>query len=377
MTESGAQWMRHAAGRHEAPRAGERGYSLVEMLVATAVTLVITGAIFGLVNPSQGISRAQPEASDVQQRMRVAVETLYKDLVMAGAGPYQGATSGSLTNFFAPVLPYRVGRVNSDPANNVFYRPDAITLVYVPNTSSQTTIRDPMPNESAEIKVNAQPNCPVGDELCGFREGMSVLIFDQTGAWESFEITNVQTSALHLQHRGQKFQKSYDAGSYIVEAQYHTYYLDAATDRLMHYDGLTTDLPVVDNVVGLQFRYFGDPNPPVAPKPPIGTANCLFDASGNPLLPALGPPNGGLVELTEPMLTDGPWCGAAPSQFDADLFRVRKIRVALRVQASSPEFRGASPAFFRRPGLATAGSRLIPDYSTEFEVSPRNLNLTR
>lgn len=355
----------------------ERGYSLVEMLVATAVTLVVTGAIFALMDPSQGISRTQPEVSDLQQRMRVAVDTLYRDLVMAGAGPYQGATSGSLANFFAPVLPYRVGRVNSDPANNVFYRPDAITLVYVPNTSSQTTIRDPMPNESAEIKVTAQPNCPAGDELCGFREGMSVLIFDNTGAWESFEITNVQTSALHLQHRGQKFQKSYDAGSYIVQAEYHTYYRDSATDRLMHYDGLTTDLPVVDNVVGLQFRYFGDPNPPQAPKPPIGTANCLFDASGNALLPALGAPNGGLVELTQAMLTDGPWCGSAPSQFDADLFRVRKIRVSLRVQASSSQFRGTDTRFFRRPGQATSGVRLIPDFSTEFEVSPRNLNLTR
>lgn len=355
----------------------ERGYSLVEMLVATAVMLVITGAIFGLMNPSQGISRTQPEVSDLQQRMRVAVETLYKDLVMAGAGPYQGATSGSLANFFAPVLPYRVGRVNSDPANNVFYRPDAITLVYVPNTSSQTTIRDPMPNESAEIKVTAQPNCPVGDELCGFREGMSVLIFDDTGAWESFEITNVQTSALHLQHRGQQFQKAYDAGSYIVQCEYHTYYLDAATDRLMHYDGLTTDLPVVDNVVGLQFRYYGDPNPPRSPKPPIGTSNCLFDASGSALLPALGPPNGGLVELTEAMLTDGPWCGTAPSQFDADLFRVRKIGVSLRVQASSSEFRGANTALFTRPGLARSSARLIPDFTTEFQVSPRNLNLTR
>ncbi len=355
----------------------QRGYSLVEMLVATAVMLVITGAIFGLMNPSQGISRTQPEVSDLQQRMRVAVETLYKDLMMAGAGPYQGATSGSLANFFAPVLPYRVGRVNSDPANNVFYRPDAITLVYVPNTSSQTTIRDPMPNESAEIKVNAQPNCPAGDELCGFREGMSVLIFDDTGAWESFEITNVQTSALHLQHRGQQFQKAYDAGSYIVQCEYHTYYLDAATDRLMHYDGLTTDLPVVDNVVGLQFRYYGDPNPPQSPKPPIGTSNCLFDASGNALLSALGPANGGLVELTEAMLTDGPWCGTAPSQFDADLFRVRKIGVSLRVQASSPEFRGANTTFFTRPGLARSSARLIPDFTTEFQVSPRNLNLTR
>ena len=30
----------------------------------------------------------------------------------------------------------------------------------------------------------------------------------------------------------------------------------------MHYDGYLTAFPVVDNVVGLNFEYFGDPDPP-------------------------------------------------------------------------------------------------------------------
>ena len=358
-------------------RRGEAGYSLIELLVSSAIMLTITGAIFALVNPAQGTSQAQPEASDMQQRLRVATDTLYRDLVMVGAGPYQGATTGSLLNFFAPILPYRVGQQSSDPASGVYFRPDAITLVYVPNTSSQTTIADPMPNESAEIKVNAQPNCPAGDELCGFRQGMSVLIFDPTGAWESFTITNVQTNALHMQHRGQQFQKAYDAGANIVEAQFHTYYWDAVTDRLMHYDGITTDLPVVDNVVGLQFRYFGDPDPPQAPKPTIGTANCLFDVSGNSLLPTLPATSGSLVELTQAMLTDGPWCGANPSLFDADLLRVRKVRVSIRTQVASPTLRGANTTLFTRPGTARGGERFVPDFSSVFEVAPRNLNLAR
>lgn len=358
-------------------RRSEAGYSLVELMVSSAIMLVVTGAIFALLDPSQGISQAQPEVSDMQQRVRVAVDTLYKDLVMAGAGPYQGSTTGSLSNFFAPILPYRFGQVGSDPASGVYYRPDAITIVYVPNTSSQTTISDPMPNVSAEVKVTPQPNCPTGDELCGFKEGMSVLIFDNTGAWESFAITEVQTSAMHMQHRGQQFQKAYDAGAQIVEAQFHTYWLDSPNNNLMHYDGLASDLIVADNIVGLQFGYFGDPNPPLAPKPPIGSANCLFDVSGNPQLPTLPATNGSLVELTPAMLTDGPWCGSAPSRFDADLFRVRKVRVSVRAQAASEGFRGVNPTLFARPGKSTGGTRFIPDFSTAFDVAPRNLNLAR
>ena len=71
--------------------------------------LTVTGAIFGLMNPAQGTAQAQPEVADLQQRMRVGTETLFKELVMAGAGPYQGATTGSLVNFFAPILPRRMG----------------------------------------------------------------------------------------------------------------------------------------------------------------------------------------------------------------------------------------------------------------------------
>jgi hypothetical protein len=80
-------------------------------------------------------------------------------------------------------------------------------------------------------------------------------------------ITNVQDEALHLQHSG-KLSSAYDSGSaQITEVAVHTYYLKndatSGTYQLMHYDGGQTDLPVVDNVIKLQFAYFGDPLPPM------------------------------------------------------------------------------------------------------------------
>ena len=55
----------------------------------------------------------------------------------------------------------------------------------------------------------AQPGCPSNDELCGFREGMQVMIFDDSGASDIFSITNVQEDALHIQHKGQDLSKAY------------------------------------------------------------------------------------------------------------------------------------------------------------------------
>jgi hypothetical protein len=360
----------------------ERGYSLIEMLVSTAIMMVIVGGVFQLVNPAHGTSRVQPEFADVQQRARIGVDTLFKDLVMAGAGPYQGATTGSLAKFFAPIVPYRLGQQTPDPP--LSFRDDALTVIYVPNTSSQTTIRDDMPNQSAEIKVNAQANCPNDDELCGFEEGMSVLIFDETGAYESFEITKVQTSALHMQHRGQTFQKSYDAGATIVQAEWSHYYWDSNQLQLRHYDGIATDVPLLDNVVGLTFTYFGDPNPPRDPEPTIGTENCIIDASGNPKLPALTLGDGALslagslAEIDPAIFQDGPVCGAGTNAFDADLYRVRRIGVRIRIQAGDPELRGVDPQFFAQPGVGQGSvGGWVPDYELRFDVTPRNMNLVR
>ena len=218
--------------RGSAPRLGsEAGYSLIELLVSAAIMLTVTGAIFSLMNPAQGSSEAQTEIADVQQGMRVGSDALFKELVMAGAGVYHGSTTGSLINFFAPILPRRSGAQNSDPPT--VFRPDAISITYIPNTYTQTTILRSMPAQSQELKVNDldASKCPKKDPLCAFTEGMVVLIFDSTGHFDTFEITNVQSDAAHLQHRGQDLNYSYQTGASITQAVSNTYYRDGATNQ--------------------------------------------------------------------------------------------------------------------------------------------------
>jgi hypothetical protein len=357
--------------------AGQAGYSILELLVSTAIMITVTGAIFGLMNPAQGSAQTQPEVADMQQRMRVGNETLFKEMVMAGAGPYQGSVTGSLVRYFAPVLPRRIGRVNPDAAT--VFKDDTITLSYIPNSYSQTTISASMPNVSAELKVTAQTNCPAdAGALCGFNEGMDVIIFDTSGNFDMFTITEVQDAAAHMQHRGQDLSKPYNIGASVTQIVSNTYYLDRTTNQLMRYNGGTNDVPLVDNVVDLKFQYFGDINPPLFPKPIPGEANCLYDAAGNYVnLPTLAPDDGSLAVLTGAMLTDGPMCGGGSNQYDVDLLRIRKVRMTMRVQAANPSLRGADTTLFRNPGTSRGGEKFVPDYTISFEVSPRNLNLTR
>lgn len=365
--------------RRTALLAGEAGFSLVEMLISTAIMLAVTGAIFTLMNPAQGNAQAQPEVADIQQRMRVGVDSLFKEIMMAGAGPYQGPVTGSLVNFFASVVPRRVGDVGADPTVGAgSFTTDKITLTYIPNSYSQTTISAAMPPQSSELKVTSQPNCPAAQPLCGFSVGMDVVIFDTSGNWDTFTITNVQDPAGHLQHRGQNLNYAYNVGASVTQVVSNTFYLNRATNQLMKYDGHASDVALVDNVVGLTFQYFGDPNPPTQPKPAAGTANCLYDAAGNYIPPpVLTATDGSFVELTAANLTDGPYCGSGDNQFDVDLLRIRKVKVTLRMQSGVASLRGNDPTRFVNRGTAVGGDRYVPDYQMPFEVTPRNLNLTR
>ena len=362
-------------------RSSEAGYTILELLISTAIMVTVTGAIFSLMNPAEGNAQAQPEVADMQQRMRVTSDTLSKELMMAGAGPYQGPITGSLVNYFAPILPRRVGSMSPDPTTGPgSFKSDVVTLAYIPNSYSQTTISQAMPPKSAEVKTNGQANCPdqAKDPLCGFSEGEHVIIFDTFGNWDMFLITQVQNAAAHLQHRGDDLNYKYDAGSSITEITDYTYYLDRQNNQLRRYDGYGLDEPLVDNVVDLRFDYFGDPNPPMQPKPLKGNANCLYDAMGNYIgLPVLDATEGSLAELKPEILTDGPYCGGGDNTFDVDLLRIRKVRVTVRVQAANPAFRGSNTALFMKPGFARGGDRYVPDYRLTFDITPRNLNLAR
>ena len=128
-----------------------------------------------------------------------------------------------------------------------------------------------------------------------------------------------------------------------------TYYLvadgAAGTFQLRHYDGSRSDLPVVDHVARLAFEYVG--------------------ADGATLEPAT--------------LQDGPWVSeASPGlSFDADLLRIRRVRVHLRVQAAIAALRGPSGALFTHGGTARSAARFVPDQEIQFDVAPRNLSLGR
>ena len=386
-------------------RAGA-GFTLVEALLATALVMVVGSAALAVARPLQRVIQVETEQGDMQQRLRVTVDALSRDLAMAGNGATAGPHRGPLTSFFPAVLPFRRGLRLADEPGVV--KSDTITLLSAPPGGPQTTLAAPMAAQSGDATVVVGAGCPVGDPACGFVAGMDVAVYDDAGHWDVFSVTGVSGSVLHALHNGRDAPRSYAPGSQIVQVTSRTYYLKAdarsATYQVVQYDGgRGNDVPVVDHVVALGFDYFGDPRPPAVRRPPTdltgpwtsygprppaaGTQptafpageNCVFtrDATGTPMarLDALAGSTSP-VPLDVRMFTDGPWCPDAldPDRVDADLLRIRRVAVTIRVESADDALRGPASVLFRRSGTAAGGTRL-PDLEARIDVTPRNLNL--
>ena len=383
------------------------GFSFIELVIATAITLSVVAAVFAMARASNREFDTGLELADQQQRVRVAVDTLTRDLTMAGAGAYLGGHAGPLIHYFAPVMPFRWSQSGGDPPGTI--RTDTITVVSVGSTAAQTTLAADFTALDLALQTTAASSCPVGTSVCGFTPGMTVLVFDDTGNVGAFTLAAVDEATGQLTAMAWPADLDstiYKRGASVVEARVHTYYLksDASsqTFQLMHADGSASpDVPVVDHVVSLAFQYDGEPRPPmvtatggtsygpVPPEPAVRPTsypsgeNCAFridEASGLPVARLAALADGAaLTPLTAAMLTDGPWCPdeANAKRWDADLLRIRKVGITIRVEAAASALRGPASALFANGGTSRDVNRWAPDQEIRFQVSPRNMNMER
>jgi hypothetical protein len=348
----------------------DAGFSLVEVLLATTLTLVVFGSLWEVTTHAERTARAGPAAVDLSERSRVAADLIARDLYVAGAGLDEGPRAGPLGRYVAAVLPRRVGGVGADAPEAA--RADAITLLWVPDTHVQS--HPAAFFSGTTLTVGDGPGCPATMPACGVREDAGLLVFDRTASADLFRVIGPTGSTISLAPRVDPSGHEFGTDAAVAEIEARTYYLDPTTHVLRMSAVDSTDVPVVDGVVGFGIEYFGTPEPPQDPKPPPGVANCLYDEAGvlRPGLATLAPVADGLASLPLAMLADGPWCGAGGLRFDVDLLRVRRVRVALRLQAIDAAVRGVGAAFAVSGSGHDAASR-VADVEAVVDVAPRNL----
>jgi hypothetical protein len=230
-------------------------------------------------------------------------------------------------------------------------RQDAFTLVHASHSVSQSALAVPLAGSTATL--SALPGCPIARPACALDRDDGLVIFDEEGHFDLFTVLTTAGMSASVRHRGRQGPYPFPAGSHVAEADLRVYYFDAAQQQIRASDGDLTDQPLVDGITQMNVEYVGSALPPRLPKPPAGIANCLYDALGtpNPALVALPATAGGLAHLPYSVMSDGPWCGAGDTIFDADVLRIRRVRITLTVAAGR--------------------SRRNP--SVTFDIAPRNL----
>jgi type II secretory pathway pseudopilin PulG len=282
------------------------GYMLLELVIAAAITCAVAALLFQLAIAAQGAVSIQGSTADQQQRLRVVAEALRRDLSMAGAGPSRGSGRGPLIRIFPPVLPARVGLLRPDP--ELTAESDRISIVYVPETRAQTKLESGMAAASSPLAIDGSaPGCVPGT-ACDFAPGDRAVIYDPSIEGGPHELLTVAAvdAARALLMPSAPLSRPYASGARVAVVTVRSYYLDAATRRLMVYDGDGSDVPLVDRVAEMEVGYLADQ---------VGTTPQLLPIA---------------------QLADGPVSGEAPNRFDADLLRIRRIRVRLRLQNESP-----------------------------------------
>jgi len=376
----------------------DAGFTLIELLIGTALLSLIAAAILSVAQPVQTLVVVQPETADVQQRLRLSASTIRKAAESAGAGVHR---------YFAAVLPYRIGERSADPPRGVFFRPDAVSFIAVSGDATPAHIVDIVPSTPAVVRVEA--NCTVALGVCGFTPGTPVVVFDRGGRFWLGTVQRVDDRLLEIESRAVDPGVDVAAGALVAAVDVTVYDSGGdrttATPRMTRYDGRASEMPVVDHIVNLAFAYAGDPSPPAlipgseaadrsllatyGPSPPAvdvdrsgdswpAGENCVFSVVDGVQVSRLTTLDPGKVPvpLTPGMLSDGPWCpdATSPYRFDADLLRVRRIDMTVRVQASMSRFRGMNPLVFVNPGQAAGPSWLVPDQTVRLSVTPRNLH---
>lgn len=371
-----------------------KGFTIVELLVSAAIVIGVMGVALVVVGQARDALDRDGMGIESAQRLRAGLEALVHDVRTAGAGPEADTTSVSLGHAVPVVEFLRPAGVGAAAGE----RFQALRVMSAPREAAHGRLADP--GGGAALRLAPPPACPALP-ACGFQQGMTVAVYDGSGVFDlaTVQAVDAPSSAITVHP---PVGRTYPAGSIVSEVAVSTFDVDVAADgsgRLMRNTSGAAQ-PIVDAVVAFTVEAFGDAIPPLpgrgprspptyGPVPPLpgvddprdawaAGENCTMtigaDGLAAPRLPAWGDA-GAQIALGPSRLDDGPWCPAAGGGvYDADLYRLRRVDLRLRVESAAAHLRGPAGTIFTRGGHGRPTS-WVPDL--ELRVSLTLANIAR
>ncbi|GEM_PF-1122264 len=372
-----------------------RGFSLVELLVAVVITLLVIAGALVVAASARSTFMVEPAAFDTARRLREGTDALAGAVRGAGGALSAGDGVGWLGSSVPVVWPLTT--LDETPSATF----SALWILRAVAEGGGGRALLPQPGPGAALTLDrANGACPLTAVVCGFDVGDAAVVFDGRGHFDVFEIALV-SDALGQIMPSAPLSRAYAAGSWIVEARADRFGLVRQTDgshTLTRVTWAGAREPLVDGIVELDIGVWGRREPPLLRDaadgaglatyglhPPAADAvdddgywlegeHCMAARSGGAPVTRLADrpdEDAGLARLTPVDLADGPWCPREgwPGAFDADLFRIRRIDLRLRVEVRAAMFRGPVGRLFARAGTAADARQWVSDRSLSVSVA--------
>ena len=173
----------------------QSGFSLIELMVALTVTLVVSGAIYGLLSGGQSAFRREPELTDRQQNARVALNLIMRDIANAGSG------MPTFIQTFTQNLNNCTNSTTCPADTGYITRPDV--PAEVPDELEMLTNSGTKENEPA-CHTAGQGNSTVVTTVrntgTSVNDNQIVLLFTTSGQWTIRNVTNTQGTSSGAQN---------------------------------------------------------------------------------------------------------------------------------------------------------------------------------
>ncbi len=210
------------------------GTSLVELLVGSAVSLLLLGGVFTTFASVQRLYEDIDDRSAALQGARLALVWIQRDLMVAGVGLQ-----------LSPVFPTTIPR--DDSGIDIRHNPGGVTSFLTEGMS-----------DKRRVDVNS---------VVGFAPGQRVAVYDAFGAIELADISSIDGGGqrITLDHDLGKRYKQKD-GAAIVLVEEISYWVEDfdGVPTLMRKEGTDPARPIAGDVVSFSITYYENSEPPEA-----------------------------------------------------------------------------------------------------------------
>jgi type IV pilus assembly protein PilW len=331
---------------------GEKGVTLIELMVAMLIAIVIVAAAFTILMTSNKATMATEQVADTQQNARLAMELISQDIKLAGfnmTGSIGACVVGTVPQP-APIVPLdnvpagAVGAIND-------VGPDSVRLV-VPSMTAGTAGGVPILTAAANGNATLI-TLAAADITAMTAAGMALGSVVSIGGGHSSAVTAIGGTTLTLETPTPALPPgavAFPIGTPVYLLQCVTYAISTAPATCGGSTSCLTrnGIPMVDGIEDLQLAYGCDGCNTIPPNPP--GPNGVIDEQDA---------SGGTFTQGD-LITNNGW-GLAPMTPD----KIKVVQVTIVARQSRAE-QGLSET--RSVGLNTAGPVVVSDHNPSVDA---------